>query len=396
MPPQGDTYRIDLETVRRLWLHRQGLAKARAAKLTRKSFVEHLERTGGLQLDSVNVLERAHYLTLWSRFGNYDRKLPDRWTYRDRLAFEHWGHEACVLPSSRLPLSLRGMRRFAPGGKWWTERRPSSASIRRVLKRLREEGPLESADFENSSDGSGPWWGWKEDKRALELLWHKGRVAVSSRRHFRRAYDLAERVYGDGPVGTLAEWQDGWLFSGLSGNGVATEKHLINYCTHPRLKATDRKQVIARNLRKKLIVQVEVQGLKGACLARPQDLEGAGALGAPRGTNLICPFDSLLWQRGRAEDLLDFTYRIEIYVPQPKRVYGYYVLPIMHDGRLVGRLDPKLHRDRGELEIKAIWLEEGFKRNAAFDDGLGTSIRELARFLKATAISLPRGWKKML
>ena len=395
MSPKTSAYRIDLETIRRLWFHRQGLAAPRGRKLTRRSFVEHLERTGGLQLDSVNVVDRAHYLTLWSRFGPYDRKLVDRWTYRDRVAYEHWGHEACVLPASRLPLSLRGMRRFKPEGKWWTERKPSPASFRRVLKRLREEGPLESADFENAPAGSGAWWGWKEDKRALEVYWHGGKVAVSARRHFRRAYDLAERVYGEGPVATLSEWEDGWLFSGLSGNGVASEKHLVNYCTHPRLKAPERRKVIARNLRKGHIVEVEVEGLPGKCLARPKDLEGASTLEAPRGTNLICPFDSLLWRRERAEELLDFTYRIEIYVPQPKRIYGYYVLPILHDGLLVGRLDPKLHRDRSELEIKAIHLEKSFKRNSNFDHGLAASIQDLASFLGAKKITLPRGWKKL-
>ena len=154
--------------------------------------------------------------------------------------------------------------------------------------------------------------------------------------------------------------------------------------------------MIARNLRRKRIVEVEVDGLRGPCFARPEDLEGASELEAPRGTNLICPFDSLLWQRERAQDLLGFTYRIEIYVPPAKRTYGYYVLPILHDGRLVGRLDPKLHRDRAELEIKAIHLEDGFERSTELDDGLGESLADLAGFLGAEEISLPRGWKKLL
>ena len=396
MPRRGTAYRIDLDTVRRLWLHRQGLTRPRGRKLTKKAFVEHLERTGGLQLDSVNVVDRAHYLTLWSRFGAYDRRRPDRWTYRDRAAYEHWGHEACVLPESRLPLSLRGMRRFRPDHPWWKEYMPSPASIRRVLKRLREEGPLESADFEKSPGESGPWWGWKEDKRALELLWHGGRVAVSSRTHFRRAYDVAERVYGDTKPATLAQYEDAWLFTGLSGNGVATEKHLTNYVTAPRLRAADRKRVIARNLRKGRVVEVEVEGRKGAFLARPEDLEGASRLPAPEGTTLISPFDSLLWQRERAEDLLDFRYRIEIYVPPAKRKYGYYVLPILHEGRLVGRLDPKLHRDRDELEIRAIHLEDGFRRSRAFATAFAEALRDLGRFLGAERISLPRGWTKLL
>ena len=381
----------------RLWFHRQGLTRARGEeKLTKKRFLAHLEGTGGLQLDSVNVVDRAHYLTLWSRFGTFDRALPDRWTYRDRIAFEHWGHEACVLPASRLPRSLRHMRRFRPQGSWWGEHLPTPAGKRRVLKRLRQEGPLESADFEKSPEGSGPWWGWKEDKRALEVMWHGGRVAVSSRRHFRRAYDLAERVYGDVTPAPLAEYEDGWLFTGLSGNGIATEKHLENYLTAPRLPAADRKRVIARNLRKKRVIEVEVEGRRGTWLALPEDVKRARELPAPRGTTLICPFDSLLWQRRRAEELLDFRYRIEIYVPPAKRVFGYYVLPILHDGRLVGRLDPKLHRDRGELEIKAIHLEPGFRKHAEFKEGLAASVRALAEFLGATSLRLPKGGTQLV
>jgi len=387
---------ISLQAVRRLWLHRQGLAAPRSQRLTRARFVDHLRRTGGLQLDSVNVLDRAHYLTLWSRFGDYDRALVDRWTYRDRVAYEHWGHEACVLPAERLPRSRRGMQRFAPRGAWWADHRPSLASTRRVLRRLRDEGPLESADFAAAPTSSPGWWSWKEDKRALEILWHQGRVAVSSRKHFRRAYDIAERVYGEGPAAPLAAWQDGWLLDGLSGNGVATEKHLVNYCTHPRLKADDRRRVLARNLKAGRVVEVSVGERDGRWFALPEMLEGAQRLDAPTGTTLVCPFDSLLWQRGRAEDLLDFSYRIEIYVPQPKRVYGYYVLPILHDGRFVGRLDPKLHRERGLLEIKSLHLEPGFTRDADFDARLGETLHDLARFVGAGDVRLPRGWKGLL
>ena len=396
MPRPGTAYRVDYDTALRLWFHRQGLTRPRADTLTKKAFVAHLERTGGLQLDSVNAVERAHYLTLWSRFGSYDRRQPDRWTYRDRAAFEHWGHEACILPAARLPLTLRGTRRFRPDGPWWKEYMPSPASLRRVLRRLRAEGPLESADFEKAPEGSGKWWGWKEDKRALELLWRSGKVAVSARRHFRRAYDLAERVYGDVAPATTTAYEDGWLLTGLAGNGVATEKHLTNYFTAPRLRAADRARVIARNLKKKRVVEVEVEGHRGTWLARPEDLEGTDDLPAPSGTTLLCPFDSLLWRRERAEELLDFRYRIEIYVPEPKRVYGYYVLPILHEGRLVGRLDPKLHRDRGELEIKKLHLEEGFRRSGAFDAALAAALESLATFLAADSITLPRGWRKLL
>ena len=192
----------------------------------------------------------------------------------------------------------------------------------------------------------------------------------------------------DGPAATLAEYHDSWLLLGLSGCGIAPERHLVNYFTGPELNAAERRRTIARNLRKKRIVEVEVEGLRGPCYALPEHLDGIDRLPEPAGTTLICPFDSLLWQRKRAAELLDFRYTIEIYVPAAKRKYGYYVLPILHEGRLVGRLDPKLHRDRGVLEIRALHLEPNFVPGADFRARLEESMADLANFLGASDIRL--------
>ena len=396
---------ISLADVIRLWLVRQGLAEPRGSvPLTKRSFTDHLERTGALQLDTINVLERAHYLTLWSRFGPYDRGKVDRWTYRERAAYEYWGHEASILPISHLPHGRRRMRRFPSArwssSSWWKHYRTSTASKRRVLRRLRDEGPLESSAFEarpGEFSPDGPPGGAmplaREDKRSLKLLWHDGRVAVRARRHFRCVYDIAERVYPVGPVASPVEFEDGWLLFGLSGNGVASEKHLRNYFTAPTMRAPERRRVIRRNLRKRRIVEVRVTGMSGPFYALPEHLDDLEALPEPRGTTLLCPFDSLLWQRQRAQDLLGFRYRIEIYVPPAKRDFGYYVLPILHDGRLVGRLDPKLHRDRGELEIKAVWLEPGVERHRRLDRGMRAALSDLAEFVGADRLSMPRGWR---
>ena len=395
MSRKNSTYSVDLESVRRLWFYRQGLTKPRGRKLTRKVFVEHLERNGAIQIDTSNVLERPHYLTLWSRFGAYNKSLVDKWIYRDRVAFEYWGHVASIVPASRLPLCRRRMLEFNPKARWWVERMPSETAMRNVLQRLRVEGPLESVHFDKSPAVPGAEPAWKS-KRALEVLWHRGKVAISERRHFRRVFDLADRIYPNGPTATLAEYEDNWLFAGLSGNGIAGEKHLDNYITAPRLLAPDRRRVIARNLKAGRVVEVEVDGLNGPLLALPEHLEKLSRIPKPRGTTLICPFDSFLWQRDRAEHLLDFYYRIEIYTPPAKRKYGYFVMPILHDGALVGRLDPKLHRDRGKLEIKAIFLEPGFERNEEFEQGLVATLRDLATFVGANKISLPKGWRKLL
>jgi len=392
------------DDVIRLWFQRQGLSVPRGTtKLDRPALDDHLHRTGALQLDSVNVVDRAHYLTLWSRFGPYDRARVDDMIYEDGAAYEYWGHEASILPVSHLPVGRRRMRSFPPPSwsdkSWWPAYATTSASKRRVLKRLRSEGPLESADFERRAlEPEGdvlPWGGSfpKEDKRSLKLLWHAGRVAVRRRRHFRCVYDLAERVYPEGPIASRADYEDSWLMAGLSGCGIANERHLTNYFTAPSLKAADRKRVIARGVRSKRVVEVRVSGLRGPFYALAEHLDRLAEAPRPFGTTLICPFDSLLWQRKRASDLLGFDYKIEIYVPASKRRFGYYVLPILHDGRLVGRLDPKLHRDQSRLEVKAIFLEDGFERTDTFDAGLGQALGSLAEFCGATKVDVPRGWR---
>ncbi|GMR12845.1 MAG: winged helix-turn-helix domain-containing protein [Gemmatimonadota bacterium] len=384
----------------RLWFHRQGLAKPQGSnRLTAESLRHHLETTGALQLDTINVVDRAHFLTLWTRFGPYDRAALDRWTYDDQVAYEYWGHEASLLPISHLPIGRRRMRRFPPksweGKSWWKHYKTSAASKRRVLKRLEADGPLESIDFDpspNDGEAAGVMPLAREDKRSLKLLWHAGRVAIRKRRHFRCVYDLAERVLPAGAAATVAEFENSWLLTGLSGNGIATEGHLSNYITGPSPKQAVRKRVIARKLKTGRIVEVRVADSRSRWFALPEHLAGINELPPPRGTTLVCPFDSLLWQRKRAEELLDFHYRIEIYVPAPKRKFGYYVLPILHHGRLVGRLDPKVHRDRAELEVRALYLEDGFKPTKRFGRELSQALDSLREFVGAERIELPKGW----
>lgn len=399
---------VDPAAVTRLWLQRQGLAAPRGSTpFTRAAFRDHLERTGALQLDSVYAVDRAHYLTLWSRFGPYDRHLVDRWIYQDRIAYEYWGHEASVLPISHLPLGRRRMRRFPPDRwkqrSWWPHYSTSPASKRRVLKRLREDGPLESGDFERDEEewanGERPGGAMPlpaEDKRSLKLLWHAGRVAVSHRRHFRVVYDLAERVYPDGPVASSAEYEDSWLVTGLSGNGVVSESHLTRYVTGPNPPASLRKRILKRALRRRRIVEVRVKGHRGSFYTTPADFEALASVPEPTGTHLICPFDSLFWQRKRAQQLLDFDYRIEIYTPASKRQFGYYVLPILHDGRMVGRLDPRHDRDRAVLRVDAIHLEPGFQADPDFDHGLSRALDSLREFVGAARVQAPRGWGRRL
>ena len=400
--------KVDRETVVRLWFHCQHLHRPRGATpLTPATFSDFLEQVGALQLDSINVLERAHYLTLWSRFGPYDREMLDTWIYEDRLAYEYWGHEASILPISHLPLGRCRMAAFPPeswrNASWWTHYDTSDASQQRVLDRLRSEGALESMHVEKTDrdrarekkqgNAKPVMPAPKEDKRSLQLLWHAGQVAVSGRTSFRRIYDLAERIYPATDRAQREAYHDSWLLQGLRGNGIASERDLTNYFTAPKLKAPERRAVIARNLKAGRILEVRIDSLSGRHFMLPEHVDRLTALDDPVGTTLVCPFDSLLWQRKRAEALLDFHYRIEIYVPPAKRTFGYYVLPILHDGRFVGRLDPKLHRDQDLLEIKALYLEEGFTRTTRFERELRETLHDLAHFVGARRLALPDDWR---
>ncbi len=400
MTPQrksNQPLRVSREQVIRLWFDRQGLLTPRGGGLTRAKLSDHLERTGGLQLDSVNVLDRAHYLTLWSRFGAYDKAELDRWVYKEGLAQDFLAHVACLVPPSRLPISRRRMLSFNPTGTWWERFRQDPKIEQGIMRRIRREGPLESADFKGKPGQPGGWWDWREEKVGLEYLFRKGKLAVSERRSFRRVFDLAGRVLPAGRSASQRVYDDSWLLAGLAANGVAPQRHLHNYLTVPHPQAASRREIIARNLRRKRIVEIEVDGLQGSCYALPEMLEAGADLPAPHGTNLLCPFDSLLWQRDRTEELLGFNYRIEIYVPAPKRRYGYYVLPILHEGRFVGRVDPKFDRQAGKLLIRAIQLDTpALKRDASFRAGFAETLRDLATWQGAAAIDLPRGWGTLL
>jgi hypothetical protein len=265
------------------------------------------------------------------------------------------------------------------------------------MGRIRAEGPLESADFEGEPRASGgSWWGWKLEKMALEWLYRRGKLAISERRSFRRVYDLAERIYPPGPTAAKRDYEDSWLLAGLAANGVAPERHLAGYLTAPRLPAPLRREVIARGLRRRRIVEVEVPGLKGPCFALPEMLDALPRLPPPRGTTLLCPFDSLLWQRMRAEELLDFRFRIEMYVPRLQRRFGYYVLPVLHEGRLVARLDVQRERASGRLHVHAMLLEKGFAPDAGFRRGLADCLTEMAAWLGADHLELPEPWRDLV
>ncbi len=402
--------RVPLRAVAALFLERQHLRRPGGRRLTPARLLRLAEDAGGIQLDSINVLDRAHYLTLWSRFGPYNRTRVDRLVYRRRLLFEYWAHAACLVPTTQLAWWRRAMLDYRvrhTGWSGWLRR--SGRVLAATVEAIRANGPLGSGDFASRRPaGRGGWWSWAPVQHALHYLWMTGALAVHSRQHFQKRFDLADRVL---PRLSAVEPPDATAFRrwhverSLHAMGAATDTDLARYLTFPRFGPGGRRAVLRDLQARGEVTEVEVAGSRARWLVLTRDLPALARAGrrraASRGTTLLSPFDSLLWHRERVARLFGFAYRIEVYTPGPRRVHGYYTLPILHDGHLVGRLDAKAHRAERRLEVRRVHLERwaatgGRPPAAAWARldvdavlaGIAGALRSLARFVGAERIDL--------
>lgn len=393
-----------------LFLERQHLRRPRAKRFTAKNVLAFISDTGGLQIDSINVIDRAHYLTLWSRFGLYNRAAFDRLAYRRRKLFEYWAHAACFVPTSDFPAWRRAMldRPHAFGWAGWLKK--NRKVVQKVEQAIRERGPLGTADFEHAPGSTTGWWNWKPASHGLDFLWRTGRTVVHSRKHFQKRYDLAERLM---PLALSEQPLDRDAFvrwhvrRSLHAMGPALETDFRLYLTFPRFEPGERKKAIAAMIREGEIAEIRLKGDRGRWLCLTRDLEALARAARRRrpsdGVTLLSPFDSFMWHRDRVERLFGFNYRIEVYVPQPKRIYGYYVLPLFADGQFVGRADVKANRQSGVFEIRAVHFEPWFAKGAAPPiaewtapdrsatlERVGEAARSLATFTGTRAVKVGR------
>lgn len=395
--------------VRALFLARQHLTRPRAVSLTAPRLLRFAEDTGGIQLDSINVVDRAHYLTVWARFGPYDRAALDRLVYERRLLFEYWAHAACLVPTSTLRWWRRAMADYRlrhTGWANWLKR--NTKIVARVREAVAANGPMSHGDLETRRPrGDKGWWSWKPGQHAFHYLWMTGTLAVHSRKHFNKRYDLIERTLTDiaaADVATgeaFARWH---VERSLHAMGAATEQDLRGYLTFPRWAPGVRRTALSAMLASGEVTEIHVGDVPGRWLALARDLPALARAGktAARGTTLLAPFDSLLWYRDRVSRLFGYDYRIEVYTPGDKRVHGYYTLPILHDGWLIGRVDAKANRRHSRLEIRHVHFEPWFAagraaptsgvrldRDAALD-GLGDAFGSLATFVSAASVDVDR------
>jgi uncharacterized protein YcaQ len=349
---------LSLPTARRLALAAQGLADGRpAGRVDVRHVRRALSRAGVVQIDSVNVLARAHELTLFSRLGPYPKDMLGRLAYRDKELFEYWGHEASFVPMALHPMLRWRMARaatFAWAGVVRIQReRPDL--VARVRSEVAERGPVTAAELGLGPRGSSTWWGWSEAKTVLEWLFWSGEVAAAGRRRtFERVYDLTERVIPaavlDRPTPAEPDAHRALLRFAAARLGVATASDLADYW---RLKAPDVRPRLAELVEDGELVPVRVDGWSEPAYLDPTALRPR----RPAAAALLSPCDSLLWRRPRVERLFGMRIRLEIYTPAAKRVHGYYVLPFLLGEHLVARLDLKSDRRNGILRVEAAHLE---------------------------------------
>ncbi|MGH3738586.1 MAG: winged helix-turn-helix domain-containing protein [Micromonosporaceae bacterium] len=374
---------------RRIALAAQGFAEpAASGPVDVRRLRRLVERLGVLQVDSVNVLLRAHYMPAYSRLGAYPRDQLDRLAgVKPRRLFEYWGHEASLLPV-RLHPHLRW--RMELGHQWgvgrWAREHPEV--IERVYAEVRDNGPMTAREIEHDAPVTKQNWGWNwsDVKKALECLFWDGRVTAARRNgSFERVYDLPERALPAeivaAPTPSRADAHRELIRTAAQALGVATEKDLRDYY---RLGAAESRQAATELVEAGELTEVSVEGWR-----QPGYLWPAARL--PRRVDaaaLISPFDPLVWERSRTERLFDFRYRIEIYVPAPKRVHGYYVLPFLRGERLAARVDLKADRKAGVLRVPAAWGEPGADPDTA--DALAAELGRLAGWLGLGEVEPPQ------
>jgi hypothetical protein len=370
---------VSVAALRRYVVAHQGYA-SRFVRAGIDDVAATIRRLQAVQLDSIATVDRAHRITLATRIGGYAEADVSR-LLREGRSFEYWAHEACLLPIEDYALFKRRMLELKDHHWWGRQRTAEGRAVeRRVLARIRDEGALPVRAFEGRS---GPMWGWKPEKRALEHLFAAGELAIAGRQGFQRVYDLPERVIPDAhlgaPVPSVEAFRRAYALRAVQGRGALTESGIAEHC---RFKGGAKE------------VRPHVDALVADGLARRVDVDDGGPPvvvpadaeldGAPRATVLLCPFDNLMWDRPFLRRVFGFDHVIEVYKREPERIFGYYVLPLLVGDRFAGRADLKSDRARGVLQIRRFTPEPGVRRR--LDEPLERAATRLARSLGLEAV----------
>jgi uncharacterized protein len=370
---------LSQDAVRGLLLAAQGLEPRRKAKTTQADVQAIIRQMHVLQIDTIHVIARSPYLVLWSRLGDYDPRWLDALLAEGQL-FEYWSHAACFLPIEDFPLyrpkMLRRLDTENDPARWQEWLEVNRSVVNDVLQRVQMFGAVRSSDFERTDGEKGTWWNWKAEKVALEYLLDVGELMIAKRHNFQRIYDLRARVLPDWDDSRVASDEtviDTFVLHTLKALGVTKKEWVADYF---RIRQAEASAALKRLEKRDHLLRVPVVGWDEPGYAHPDHtdrIEKAAKGSIPQArTTLLSPFDPVVWDRKRGLDLFSFDYKIECYTPAPKRKYGYFTLPILHNNHVIGRLDPKAHRQDGIFEVKALHLEP----HVQVDDGLIARVRQ--------------------
>lgn len=376
--------RLSLSSARALHLAAQGLLTSPRKSAEKEDVLTAIRQMAALQIDTINVVARSPYLVLWSRLGSFQNNWLDELLEEGKI-FEYWSHEACFLPIEDYGLYRHQM--ISPQGLGWKYNHrwlsENAKQVEQIRQHIHQNGASRSADFERKDGKSGGWWEWKPEKRSLEVLFTTGELMVARRHNFQRIYDLRERVHpkwkDKRDLKAQIDCQRQQVLQAVQALGVAKASWVADYFRMGKLEAAIHPESLAKQ---GLLLKVQVDGWELPAYIHPSHAEQLqqaldGKLKASA-TRLLSPFDPVVWDRKRAIELFNFEYKLECYTPATKRQYGYFTLPILRRGALIGRLDAKAHRKEGVFELKLLHLEAGVRVSQALVDDVAKAIKSFA------------------
>ena len=409
-----------LAAARALALHTQQLdTPPHDAASSPDAIYDTIDRIGWVQLDTLQMVQRSQYIALWSRLGSYDTPDFDHLTFGNggihgdnyRRLFEYWMHAACIIPLSlyrfTIPTMLGHKYRQGKRRREWLEDPANIKVLDAVMEHIRENGLARSADFERTDGRRGTWWDWKPAKIALEHLYNTGELTIANRVNFQRIYGITETVLPDWVDTTPPTEEEAYLTlldKSARALGICAPMQIPDYF---HMKRTPAKPLVQRMLDEGTLLPVKLElydGTTAEMVVHRANLlllqRAADGDIAPQHTTFLSPFDSLFWAKGRDMQFWGFQQILEAYKPAPQRIWGYFCLPILRNGELIGRFDPKLERRESRLCLKQIHLEPGIKPEDDLIANIASAMRSFMAFHDATDLvieqSKPRGLRRKL
>lgn len=376
-------FTISINDARNLAISRQLLFNGNGST-PKKKLLNIIEQIGYVQIDTISIVERAHKHILWTRLPEYKNEMLDELIDKDKKIFEFWDHAASYLPMKHFRFSLPRKEMYANKYKNWGEK--NKKLLKFIVDRIKDEGPLQSRDFENTGK-RGTWWDWKPAKDGLEFLFHTGKLVAKARKSFQKVYELPQRFLPsniNSAYPAEEEHSEHLIVKSINSHGLSSEKELTYLRYHDR---TSTKTILNRLLEEKKIIPLNITGINDEIYySTKKILSSLNNIEENNDVHILSPFDNLVIQRKRLSAFFGFDYLIECYVPASKRKFGYFCLPVLYRNKFAGKIDTKADRKSGEFRIINEFWENGFSRTNDFSMKYQKKLRQLTEFSGCTTI----------